>query len=132
MHKLTPIFIGGALAISAGLAIAQSQLNTDTTMQGHDMPGHSMPASDNPSTQAYIEANNRMHADMTVDFTGDADIDFMRGMIPHHQGAIDMAKVVLEHGNDPEIRQLAEEVIAAQEAEIQTMRDWLARNGHTE
>ena len=71
MHKLTPIFIGGALAISAGLAIAQSQLNTDTTMQGHDMPGHSMPASDNPSTQAYIEANNRMHADMTVDFTGD-------------------------------------------------------------
>ena len=81
MHKLTPIFIGGALAISAGLAIAQSQLNTDTTMQGHDMPGHSMPASDNPSTQAYIEANNRMHADMTVDFTGDADIDFMRGML---------------------------------------------------
>ena len=69
MHKLTPIFIGGALAISAGLAIAQSQLNTDTPMQGHDMPGHSMPASDNPSTQAYIEANNRMHADMTVDFT---------------------------------------------------------------
>ena len=81
MHKLTPIFIGGALAISAGLAIAQSQLNTDTTMQGHDMPGHSMPASDNPSTQAYIEANNRMHADMTVDFTGDADIDLARPVI---------------------------------------------------
>ena len=129
MHKLTPIFIGGALAISAGLAIAQSQLNTDTTMQGHDMPGHSMPASENPSTQAYIEANNRMHADMTVDFTGDADIDFMRGMIPHHQAAIDMAKIQLEFGTDPGMRELAEAIIAAQESEIATLKAFLASKG---
>ena len=128
MHKLTPIFIGGALAISAGLAIAQSQLNTDTTMQGHDMPGHSMPASDNPSTQAYIEANNRMHADMTVDFTGDADIDFMRGMIPHHQGAIDMAKVVLKYGKDQWVKDLAQKIIDEQTGEIAEMEKWLA--GH--
>ena len=88
-----------------------------------------MPTSDNPSTKAYIEANNRMHADMTVEFTGDADIDFMRGMIPHHQGAIDMAKIVLEYGKDPEVRKLAQDVITAQEGEIAMMQKWLAARG---
>ncbi|MGL4323992.1 MAG: CopM family metallochaperone [Beijerinckiaceae bacterium] len=93
--------------------------------------GHHMPASTNSaaSTKAYEAANEKMHKDMAISFSGDADVDFVKGMIPHHQGAIDMAKVVLAHGKDAQIRKLAEEVIKAQEGEIAMMRDWLKKKG---
>jgi uncharacterized protein (DUF305 family) len=68
---------------------------------------------------------------MAIEFTGDPDVDFARGMIPHHQGAIAMAEAVLEYGQDPEIRALAEGIIAAQEQEIEFLRSWLAERGHS-
>jgi uncharacterized protein (DUF305 family) len=98
----------------------------DTGHSGHDASA----MADSPASKAYAEANAKMHSDMAIAYSGNADADFIRGMIPHHQGAIDMARIVLEHGTDPEVRKLAEAVIAAQEAEVAWMKDWLAKNGY--
>nr|WP_040753967.1 DUF305 domain-containing protein [Wenxinia marina] len=95
---------------------------------GGHMSADAAPLEGAPSTEAYRAANMAMHSAMDIEFSDDADIDFARGMIGHHQGAIDMARIVLEHGEDPDLRQLAEEIIAAQEAEIAFLRDWIAEN----
>jgi uncharacterized protein (DUF305 family) len=112
-----------ALAFAALLAATPA-----LAQQGHQHHGAPARGAQEPaSTREYRAANDRMHRDMAIRFTGNADRDFAAGMIPHHQGAIDMAQVVLRHGSDPEMRALAESIIRAQEAEIAQLRAFLAR-----
>ncbi len=74
--------------------------------------------------KAMMDAHMKMMKDMDIKPTGDADRDFVTMMIPHHQGAVDMAKVQLEYGKDPELLALAKSIIASQEKEIAQMKAW--------
>jgi uncharacterized protein (DUF305 family) len=98
--------------------------------QGHSGHGASPAPAASASTRAYQAVNAKMHKDMDIRFSGDADIDFVKGMIPHHVAAVEMAKVVLQHGKDPELKKLANEIVAAQDKEITVMREWLKKRGH--
>jgi uncharacterized protein (DUF305 family) len=84
---------------------------------------------DTAAAKAYLAANAKMHQDMDIVYTGDPDIDFVRAMIPHHQGAIDMARVVMQYGTDERTRTWAANIIAEQEREIAEMRAWLQERG---
>jgi uncharacterized protein (DUF305 family) len=77
------------------------------------------------STSAYREAHDRMRKAMRVQFSGDADADFLRAMIPHHEGAVEMARVAFDHARDPAVRRLARAVVEIHTAEVALMRRWL-------
>jgi len=81
------------------------------------------------STAAFEAGMQKMMKDMRQPYTGDADKDFVAHMLPHHRAAVDMAQVELQHGKDPELRRLAEDIVKAQEKEIAFMKAWQARQG---
>jgi hypothetical protein len=84
------------------------------------------PTSDSGAETSFLAENGaamkKMMNDMTVAPTGAVDPDFVAMMVPHHQGAIDMAVAVLRHGRNPQIRRLAQEIIVTQQQEIAAMR----------
>lgn len=113
------------------LLVASPAVAEDMDMKSMDhmkMDASTASAESAPSSKAFEAANEKMHKGMMMSFTGDTDVDFVKGMIPHHQGAIDMAKIELQYGKDPEIRALAEDIIKAQESEIALMNAWLAKH----
>jgi uncharacterized protein (DUF305 family) len=121
--------VRNALRLAAVLAVlapvaAVAQMPSGQT-QGMRMGQSTAP--DTPATAAYKAAMAKMDQDMAVPYTGDADKDFVAGMIPHHQGAIGMAEVELKYGRDPALKKLARDIVAAQREEIAFMEKWQAK-----
>lgn len=129
-----------ALALIAGTALAQpasqssGQPGHDRTQghaQGHAMPPDHLPQDQltrDPASHAYMDGMRKMNREMRKPMTGDPDQDFARMMLPHHRGAVDMAKVQLKYGKDPELRAMAQKIVDDQTREIGQLQDWLKRH----
>ena len=93
---------------------------TQSQMQSQSQPPHIM---------AYMDIMNKMHQAMSAGVQAkNADVGFAKGMIPHHEGAIAMAKVQLQYGKDAEMKALAQKIVDTQQSEIKYMQAWLAKN----
>ena len=116
-------FVFLALGLLAHPVAAQTETHGDMQMK------MKQGASPSPADHDYLAAMTKMSRAMAaMEMTGDPTRDFALMMIPHHQSAIDMAEALLKEPNvDPEIKTLAESVIASQAKEIEQLRSWLDR-----
>ena len=127
-------FAAAALVAALAFPAFAQQPASGATMPmppGHTMPGMPMaaPGADaSPSTKAFKAADEKMMRDNNRPMTGNADQDFVAGMLPHHGGAVDMARVEIQYGKDREMLKLARGIVAAQEKEIAQMKAWQARH----
>jgi uncharacterized protein (DUF305 family) len=124
--RYTAVFV--ILAIPA---LAQQPAAQDKMPPMPGMPTAFTEANASPSTKAFKAADDKMMMDMNRPMTGNADQDFAAGMLPHHGGAVDMARVEIQYGKDPEMLRLAHGIIAAQEQEIAHMKAWQKKHPKT-
>lgn len=125
--RLSPTLVrcaGLLLVAFASAAVAQQPAMSDTQMHAPHPGGHVTEA-----TAAFQASDKEMMGKMGRAYTGDTDKDFVSHMIPHHEGAVSMAKIELQYGKDPELRKMAEAIIKAQDDEIAFMKQWQARHG---
>ncbi|MBU9200102.1 DUF305 domain-containing protein [Burkholderia multivorans] len=122
--KLATLVASGLLAsLAANLAFAHDM---------SDMPGPTLhveeatrPAHEaHAATREFKEADNRMMAGMMAPYVHDADKDFVSHMLPHHEGAVEMAEIELRYGHDPKVRRMAAQIIQDQRAEMAFMKHW--------
>jgi len=103
-------------------------------MPGMPMPGTPLPGSQGAmqmmqNHREMMQSMEKMNRDMTgATMTGDPDRDLVTMMMPHHQSAIDMARIYLRDGKDPTIRKIAQKIIVDQEREIKEFKAWLAKH----
>ena len=120
-RNLAGCLIAVLLGISVPISLAQERPTKPPAMAPHAHSGMSHAALTEAETE-FLAANevamSKMMAAMTVAPTGDIDRDFVAMMVPHHQGAIDMALAVLRHGKNEQIKRLAQEIIVTQQDEI--------------
>ena len=101
-----------------------------TGMRAYPQHSHNAsPASSGPAWSELQDSMQAMHRTMaSLTSTGNDDEDFVRLMLPHHQAALDMAKAELMHGQDPQMRRLAQEIITDQQSEIELMQLWFKQH----
>lgn len=131
--KKTFKFGSVVLALAAMSFIsAQAQQNANASHGSHSSAITATAAAQAPSNarEALDQSMGRMHDDMMRGIAhDDADVAFAAGMLAHHDGAVEMARIQLQYGKDPAMRQLAEDIIRAQEGEMIVLKDWLAKRG---
>src|ERR1700712_3117059 len=114
--------------VLVGTVFAQG-ITDHGSMTGMEMGSMKSNPKDDASTSEFKVADTAMMKDMDVPYTGDPEVDFYAHMIPHHKGAVAMAKVALKYAKDPAAKAMAQKIIADQTTDISDMEAWLKRRG---